>query len=431
MNGSTATWHTPPVPDSNPYRELPSVDDLAASLESRLPMPLVVEVARASIEQARAQISEGADGEPDKIAVEAIARLERDSGVPVVNATGVLLHTNLGRARWSKRAIEQAGIAARHNTNVEIDLESGARSRRGQYVTSLLQTLTGAEDALVVNNNASALLLSVAATASGLAVPVSRGEMIEIGGSYRLPEVIEAAGARLVEVGTTNRTRIGDYQTAVQANRCGSILKIHPSNYRIEGFTATVSTAELVQLTSSIGLPLIHDVGSGLLDANTPWLRQPTPDWLREEPAVRQELEAGANLVTFSGDKLLGGPQAGVIVGDRETVERLRNHPLARALRVDGPTLAALAATLEAFLSGDVSEIPFWREATLSAESLAGRAKAVANRRRRPRGRRRLNGGSRKCPGHVDPVARCGPRQRRCLVPTPASAAFADSHPTR
>lgn len=378
MNENHKTWHTRGVSRENPYRDLPSVDELASSIEARLPWPLLVASARLAIDEARQAIAAG--DQPD---VTASARrlaqiLERRAGVRVVNATGVLLHTNLGRAPWAPTAVERAATAAAHYTNLEIDIETGERSRRGRYVTELVQALTGAEDALVVNNNASAVVLALAATSSGKAVPVARGELIEIGGSYRLPAVMEASGARLVEVGTTNRTRLGDYQTALQVYDCGAVLKVHPSNYRIEGFTAQPDLEELTELAHSRGVPLLYDIGSGLLDASTPWLEGGTPEWLAEEPAAKQVLAAGADLVTFSGDKLLGGPQAGIIAGRAEAVDRLRSHPLARALRVDGVTYAALAATLEAYASGSAAQLPFWRMATLPWESLKRRATVLA-----------------------------------------------------
>ena len=361
----------------NPYRGLPAVDDLAAEFNGRLPRPLLVDVIRTALEQARIDIGDGKAVDPTRSAEALIRALERNAGVGVINATGVLLHTNLGRALWSEAAIRHAEKAAGSYTNLEIDLETGHRSRRGSYVTELLRTLTGAEDALVVNNNAAALLLALAATSSGKAVPVARGELIEIGGSYRLPNVVEAGGAKLVEVGTTNRTRVGDYEAALQIHRCNAILKVHPSNYRVEGFTEETGLGELASLARSHDLPLIYDIGSGLLDATTPWLDTEPPDWLRSEPAVRQSLQEGADLVMFSGDKLLGGPQAGIIVGSNAVVGLLRSHALARALRVDAVTYAALAATLEAYAAGNVEQIPFWRQALLPAEGLALRAAAV------------------------------------------------------
>ncbi len=380
MSAANLTWQTPAVTVDNPFRDLPSVDQLAAELEGRLPWPLVVDAVRTALQQSRRDIEEGKQVDARGAAENLVKTLERSDGTKVINATGVLLHTNLGRAVWSTQAIEHAGEVAVNYTNVEIDIDTGRRSQRGSYVSTLLETLTGAEDALVVNNNAAAVVLALAATSAGKAVPVARGELIEIGGSYRLPDVMEASGSRLVEIGTTNRTRAGDYATALQLHDCGSILKVHPSNYRVEGFAEEASVDDLAEFAHSRDIPLIYDIGSGLLDSDTPWLDIATPTWLRAEPAARQSLSAGADLVTFSGDKLLGGPQAGIIVGTAAAVSLVRNHPLARALRVDGVTYAALAATLGAFASRDVEQIPFWRQALMPAEELAGRASAMADR---------------------------------------------------
>ncbi len=280
------------VVTDNPYRSLPAVDVLADRIDSILPRPVLVDLARLTLEQARNDIAAGDD--PDVVArANHTARVvQRSAGADVINATGVLLHTNLGRASWSMRAAERAFETATSFTNVEMDLDTGERSRRGGYVSRLLRQLTGAEDALVVNNNAAALLLALAATARGKAVPVSRGELIEIGGSYRLPAVMDASGARLVEVGTTNRTRLGDYLTALQTHHCGAILKVHPSNYRVEGFTDDAGLTELATLKTA-DIPLLFDAGSGLLDGESSWV----PEWLRSEPGVRQSLEQGADLV--------------------------------------------------------------------------------------------------------------------------------------
>jgi L-seryl-tRNA(Ser) seleniumtransferase len=316
----------------------------------------------------------------DQTAFDLARGLLRSATHPVINASGVLLHTNLGRAPLSARAAEAARLAASSYTNLELDLSTGERGRRGSYVTELLRALTGAESAMVVNNNAAAVLLALAATSAGKAVPVSRGELIEIGGSYRLPLVTTTGGARLVEVGTTNRTRLGDYGVALQINDCGAVLKVHPSNYRIEGFVETVEVADLAALAHEKGVPLIFDVGSGLIDEDAPWLGKPLPGWLSGEPGVRQAIEDGADLVTFSGDKLVGGPQAGIAVGAAKTIDRLRRHPLARALRVDAMTDAALGATLEALAGDDPREIPLWRMATLPADDLRRRANVLAGR---------------------------------------------------
>lgn len=352
------------------------MDVLVAELEVEaldvLPRAVLVDVARLVVEQARTDIAAGEDVDVTARAKSLVRAVGRSAGIGVLNASGVLLHTNLGRAIWSEAAIARAMSTARSFTNLEMDLDTGERGRRGDHVTRLLRILTGAEDALVVNNNAAALLLVLATTARDTAVPVSRGELIEIGGSYRLPEVMTASGARLVEVGTTNRTRVGDYVTALQTHVCGALLKVHPSNYRIDGFTEQAALVDLAEIAGEI--PLIYDTGSGLLDASALWV----PDWIKGEPAARQSLEAGADLVLFSGDKLLGGPQAGVIVGSGDLVDRVRANPMTRALRVDGVTYSALAATLESYLRGSPEEIPFWRHALTAPSDLASRAETLA-----------------------------------------------------
>jgi L-seryl-tRNA(Ser) seleniumtransferase len=369
------------VSGTSPYRALPAVDHLAESLASTgLPRQLLLDSARTAIDLARVDISRGGAGDAARIAADLAKGLRRSAGVKVVNATGVLLHTNLGRAPLSPEAAAAALAAATAYTNLELDLEEGDRGGRGLYVAALLKALTGAEDALVVNNNAAAVLLALAATSSGKAVPVARGELIEIGGSFRLPLVMESGGARLVEVGTTNRTRLGDFATALQVHYCGAVLKIHPSNYRVEGFVSEVTVSDLAALAEERGVPLIHDLGSGLLDAEVPWLGSRPPEWLQGEPGARQSIEAGAGLVTFSGDKLIGGPQAGIVVGRAELVSRLRAHPLARALRTDAMTDAALASTLEAFADGDARRIPLWRMAMMAESELRPRVEALAAR---------------------------------------------------
>lgn len=364
---------------ANPYRALPAVDELAGSLGDRLPWPVRVDIARASLDQARRDLGSGQDVDVEGMAGRLAKALEASSDRRVINATGVLLHTNLGRAPWSIRAVDRAREAAGGYSNLELDLGTGERGRRGGYSAALLRSLTGAEDALVVNNNAAALLLALASLAAGRSVPVARGELIEIGGAYRLPDVVATSGAILVEVGTTNRTRVGDYETALQLQDCAAILKVHPSNYRIEGFVEEAGLEELASLAAAHEIPLIHDIGSGLLDAGAPWLDGDPPAWVRGEPAARQSLHAGASLVLFSGDKLLGGPQSGIAVGDHSVVERMRRHPLARALRPDAVTLAALAATLEAYAEGSAAGIPFWWMATRPFESLLERVTRLAS----------------------------------------------------
>ena len=260
---------------------------------------------------------------------------------------------------------------------MELDLSTGDRGGRTAYLDALLTTITGAEAALVVNNNAAALYLTLSALAHEREVPVSRGELIEIGGSYRLPELMAASGCTLVEVGTTNRTRIGDYATALSENTA-MLLKVHPSNYRVAGFSEEASLSELVGLGDDSGIPVAFDIGSGLIDSRAPWLGGPPPAWLAGEPGVRQSVEAGAHLSMFSGDKLFGGPQAGIIVGHADLVNRLRRHPVSRAMRLDGPSLNALTITAEFYADGRAEELPFWRMATVDPKDLERRCVAVA-----------------------------------------------------
>jgi L-seryl-tRNA(Ser) seleniumtransferase len=335
----------------------PSVDRLSRSISDvDLPQPLLVDAAREAI----------AAGDPDS----ARARAEAIAAAllrPVVNATGVLLHTNLGRAPLA--VSQPAGY-----WNLEMDLATGRRGSRRVHCGRLLARLCGAEDALVVNNNAAAVLLVLAALARGRGVAVSRGESVEIGGGFRVPEVMEQSGARLVDVGTTNRTRLDDYRRAVSdASDIALVLKVHPSNYRIEGFTEAADVADV----AALGVPLVFDLGSGLVDTACPWLLDGPPAWLAGEPAARQTLEAGAALVTFSGDKLFGGPQAGVIAGRRDLVAACAAHPLARALRPGGLVLGALQAVALAYLRRDGDAIPFWRLASRPLGELQRRAGAL------------------------------------------------------
>ena len=350
-------------------RHLPSVDQFVNDLgQWPLPRAAVVGVARTVLESARQ------GGELD-FAAAARVRLEGmvlDRLGPVINATGVLLHTNLGRAPLAREAADAATAPALGYSNLELDLRSGERGRRSGYLMDLLSSLTGAEAALVVNNNAGALVLVLAALARGREVIISRGELIEIGGSYRLPDVIAAGGSVLREVGTTNRTKISDYVAAIGV-ATGCLLKVHPSNYRITGFVEDVSVRELGAMSHEHNLPLVFDAGSGLLDETVPWLGGPPPAWLGVEPGIRQSIRSGTDLVLFSGDKLFGGPQAGVIVGGSELVDRARRHPLARALRIDGPTAAALTATAEMYADGRGKEVPIWKMASLEYRALEQR----------------------------------------------------------
>ena len=355
---------------SMPLRDLPSVDALVRSLPAvGLPRSLVIECARAAIAQAREEINQGTDADPQAIARRMVEHLHAQRPRSVINATGVLLHTNLGRAPLAQEAAEAAQEAATSYGNVEFDLITGNRGGRGGYARELARTLTGAEAALVVNNNAASLYLTLASLAPGRQVPVSRGELIEIGGSYRLPELMAATGATMVEVGTTNRTHLADF-AAVVDEHTALLLKVHTSNYRVVGFTEEVNLAAMVELAHRHALPLVYDVGSGLLDENVPWLSGPPPSWLADEPGVRQALEVGADLVLFSGDKLLGGPQAGILVGRADLIDQLAKHPIARALRCDGPTLAALSATLQMYADGRGDQVPFWAMAAMAPDEL-------------------------------------------------------------
>ena len=353
-------------------RHLPSVDALVRDIVSPLPVSLVTEVARRSIDEARERLTAGEEADARALADEKLLKLERARPHRVVNATGVLLHTNLGRAPLAPVAAEAARQAATGYGNLEFDLSSGRRGGRGAYVKNLLLNLTGAEAAMVVGNNAGALLLTLAAIGGDGQVPVSRGELIEIGGSYRLPELMAASHARMVEVGTTNRTRQADYERAMTPDTT-LLLKVHPSNYRVMGFSEDTSMPDLVEVGRAHNVPVAFDIGSGLLDDNVPWIEGPPPSWLKDEPGVRQALAAGTDIVTFSGDKLLGGPQAGIVVGRSEFIERMSSHPIARALRIDGSNLAALAVTLEMYADGQGAEIPFWSMATQSHEKLEKR----------------------------------------------------------
>jgi L-seryl-tRNA(Ser) seleniumtransferase len=343
---------------SGPQRP-PSVDSLARSIASAgLPHPINVEIARAAI----------ADGRPDTALARAHA-LRRTLLTPVVNATGVLLHTNLGRAPL---AYAQSG----HAQTVEFDVATGERGSRQHAVGQLFTRLCGAEQAMIVNNNAAAVLLVLAALAAGRDVAVSRGESVEIGGAFRVPEVMEQSGARLVDVGTTNRTRLADYQRAIvrPGTDVALVLKIHPSNYRVEGFVEETPVEHL----ATLGVPVVADIGSGLLDAAVPWLKGAPPAWLAGEPAAVQTLAAGADLVTFSADKLLGGPQAGIIAGRADLVAACAAHPLARALRCGGLVLAALQQTALAYLDGRAAtDVAFWRMVAIPVERLRDRAHRI------------------------------------------------------
>jgi L-seryl-tRNA(Ser) seleniumtransferase len=345
-------------------RDLPSVDELARSVDD----PLAVDAARRVLDRAREEIRAGTN--PGDLA----GRLREEVGAArrprlrrVLNATGVIVHTNLGRAPLSSAALERVVEVGRGYSNLEYDLDEGARGSRQDHLTALLGRLTGADATLVVNNNAGAVLLALAALAEGREVLVSRGELIEIGDGFRIPDVLARSGARLVEVGTTNRTRAADYERAVTPDSA-LLLRVHQSNFRVVGFAEQPATSELAAVAKRHELPLVDDLGSGVLGTGL---------LLGDEPSARAALEAGADLVCFSGDKLLGGPQAGIVAGRADLVERLRRHPLQRALRADKLTLAALEGTLALYLDRP-HEIPVLRMIEEPAETVRARAQRLA-----------------------------------------------------
>ena len=344
-------------------RDLPSVDELARGSDD----PRAVEAARFVLGRAREQIQAGEN--PGDLA----ARLDAALGAAraphlrrVINATGVIVHTNLGRAPLAPAAIERIREVAEGYSNLEYDLAAGGRGSRQEHVTKILRRLTGAEAALVVNNNAAAVMLALAALAEGREVLVSRGELIEIGDGFRIPDVLERSGARLREVGTTNRTRVADYESAV-GPETAVLLRVHQSNFRVVGFTEQPRLEELALVAQSHKLPLVDDLGSGaLVDVG-------------DEPTARASLTAGADLVCFSGDKLLGGPQAGIVVGRADLIDKLRGHPLQRALRADKLTLAALEGTLQLAVEAP-GEIPVLRMLREPSEAVRTRATRLAER---------------------------------------------------
>lgn len=358
-------------------RKIPKVDELLRS-------PALAEILsqygdRAAADAVRAELAalrqgilnQQIDALPEQAALcHAIRSRVRQDSLPsfrnVINGTGIILHTNLGRACLSGKAAQAAADAARRYSNLEYDLTSGKRGTRYSHVEDLLCRLTGAESALVVNNNAAAVLIVLSALTQGGQVPVSRGELVEIGGSFRVPEIMEACGAQLKEVGATNKTHLHDYARVINENT-KAIMKVHTSNYRIIGFSETPALSKLVELGHEHGLPVIEDLGSGsLLDLSR--------FGIHDEPSVPDSIRAGVDVVSFSGDKLLGGPQAGIILGKKEYIDILKKHPLTRAMRVDKMTLAALEATLRSYEAQQEMEIPVI--AMLSAGAKALREKA-------------------------------------------------------
>ncbi len=359
------------------FRNLPSVDSLlsapnvAAAAES-FSREWVVDLARQELDAARQRIRQGQDADSAEEIAALVCRRVEEAGQAeprrVINATGVVIHTNLGRAPLSRAAIKAAEEAAAGYSNLEFDLESGRRGSRQARLQSLLRQLTGAEAALAVNNNASAVMLGLLALAAGREVIVSRAEAVEIGGGFRVPDVLRQSGATLVDVGTTNRTYARDYEDATNDNTA-AYLKVHASNFRVEGFTAEVESRDLAELGDRLGVAVLHDVGSGSL--------LPTDRYgLAHEPTPQESVRAGMGLVFFSGDKLLGGPQAGIVVGRGALVDRLARHPLARAVRIDKLSLASLNATLLHYLRGEAErEVPVWRMISATPEGLKERAK--------------------------------------------------------
>jgi L-seryl-tRNA(Ser) seleniumtransferase len=376
-------------------RLLPSIDALrrrpaCVALERAYGPMLLVEALREEATWLRERLLAPASSElgpPPGSTEEAAALIERRTGRrlaevargrlrPVINATGVIVHTNLGRAPLSQRALARVVEIASGYSTLEYDLDEGRRGARDVHAEPLLRLLTGAEAAVVVNNNAAATMLLLSALAAGREVVISRGELVEIGGGFRVPEILAQSGATLREVGTTNRTRLADYGAAV-SERTGLILRVHPSNFRIEGFTERPSLAELVTLGRELGVPVAEDLGSGHLAEAA--ARGPSPTALADEPSPGASIRDGAHVVCFSGDKLLGGPQAGILVGAASFITRIRRHPLMRALRVDKMTYAALEATLLDIVTGDAaSTVPVQRMLREPPEALAARAARLA-----------------------------------------------------
>jgi L-seryl-tRNA(Ser) seleniumtransferase len=379
---STPTKPIPSADQTALLRLLPSVDELLvrprlAAVCNTLERTYAVAIIRETLAQVRREvISQRVVDQialsPEALETRVIAAIEDElapSLLPVINASGVILHTNLGRAPLIPSAIEGLRQAVTQYSNLEYDLAAGARGKRDVHLARLIERLTGAEAAIVVNNCAAAVLLTLAALARGGEVIVSRGELIEIGDGFRIPEIMEQSGALLREVGTTNRTRVADYENAIN-ERTRLLLRVHPSNFTVTGFTEKPEVSELIALGERRGLPVIEDLGSGcLVDLSSEGIHEPT---------ARESIDAGFSLVLFSGDKLLGGPQAGIIAGKKDLVAKVRRHPLFRALRVDKLTIAAMEATLRAYLRAAWDEIPSQRMIRASVDEIAQRAAKLA-----------------------------------------------------
>jgi L-seryl-tRNA(Ser) seleniumtransferase len=363
----------------NPYRALPSVDRLLSSEPIRLldagAAPVLTKLARQVLEEARAAVSRGSEPpSPEELAENVLALAEtvlRPSLRPVINATGVIIHTNLGRAPLSDDALEAMAEVCRGYSNLEFDLEGGERGSRHAHLEPALRQLTGAEAAMAVNNNASAVLLALSASCRDREVIISRGQAVEIGGGFRIPDVMRESGARLMEVGTTNRTYLHDYESAITPETA-AIMRVHASNFRITGFTETPSIEDLGRLARERGLLLLDDIGSGCLIDTARF-------GLAPEPTVQESVTAGAGVTMFSGDKLLGGPQAGIIAGRGDVVEKMRRRPLARAVRIDKASMAGLSATLLHYLRGEAMEkVPVWRMISAPLPQIERRARRCA-----------------------------------------------------
>lgn len=393
------------------FRLLPSVDELLLSplgqeLCAHYTRALTLQALRVSLDEARADIRSGLSCPPSAALLATtrarLERVQRPHLQAVINATGVIINTNLGRAPLSLDALEAIRGVAGGYSNLEYDLEVGERSSRHEHVSALLRELTGAEAALVANNNAAAVLLALSTLASGREVLISRGQLVEIGGGFRVPDVMRQSGCSLVEVGTTNRTRLGDYAAAL-TERTALLLSVHPSNFQITGFTESTPLRDLAELAHQHGLLIMEDQGSGCLVASEEY-------GLTHEPRPQESLSAGADVVCFSGDKLLGGPQAGILLGKAEIIQRIARHPLMRALRIDKMTLAALEATLRHYQRGEAAtHIPIWRMIALSERNIAQRASLWAEQLRAQgiasrlqRGTSTIGGGS--LPGETLPT---------------------------
>jgi L-seryl-tRNA(Ser) seleniumtransferase len=370
------------------FRAIPSIEQLRQrpairALEARFGAEATVGALRAAAAEARRALAGGAGAEVvgsiEQAAATQLAAVFRPSLAPVINATGVVIHTNLGRAPLAAAAIERVADVARGYSSLEYDVDCGARGRRDVHAEGPICRLTGAEAAVVVNNNAAATMIVLAALAAGREVIVSRGELVEIGGGFRVPDVMAQSGATLREVGTTNKTRAADYAAAI-TERTALILRIHPSNFTIEGFTERPHLAELVAIGKKFNIPVAEDLGSGNVAGPDPGPDPGTDPGTVSDPTVAATIAAGIDVCSFSGDKLLGGPQAGIIVGRRAQIDRIRKHPLMRALRVDKMTYAALEATLAEYVAGRAqTTVPVQRMLTMTAAEIRARADAVAN----------------------------------------------------